>query len=233
MAQEFSYFKVGDDIKELVEVVEETKKFMSFANKALAARFDAQGVFLERDDEKQLLNIRSFAFDSKEDVPESWVIDNPNKKGAVMYSANPPEGSEDAAIAEDILSQMIARMSTWSLEAALGLDRATFPMQELPAGKYDGSFVREKTLLSDDFNSYARGAGHKADHVSFCGGSNSAIKRTNPLDYMQFGDDYYLRVPNDEDGNPRYVPDNAELVSLEEMQKIDERDFKISRGMQP
>ena len=71
MAQEFSYFKVGDDIKELVEVVEETKKFMSFANKALAARFDAQGVFLERDDEKQLLNIGSFAFDSKEDVKDS------------------------------------------------------------------------------------------------------------------------------------------------------------------
>lgn len=233
MAQEYSYFRVSDDIKERIGAVEETKKFIAFANKALAARFDAQGVFLERDDEKQLLNIRSFVFDTKEDVPESWVIDNPDQKGGGMYSANPPEGSEDAAIAEDILSQMSIRIPTWSLEAALGVDPKAFPMQELPAGKYDTSFVREKTFLSDDFNSFARGAGHKSDHVSFCGGSNSAIQKSNPLDYMQFGDDYYLRVPNDEDGNPCYLPENAELVPFEEMQQIDERDFKISRGMQP
>ena len=232
MVQEYSYFRVSDDIKELIDAVEETKKFMAFAHTALTARFDSVGVFLGRDEENRY-HAKSFTFDKRADVPEGWILTDPNKKGDGMSNANPPEGSEDAAIVEDILSQMSARLSTGSLEAALGVDPKIFPMQELPAGKYDTSFVREKTFLSDDFNSLARGAGHKSDHVTFCGGSNSALKRTNMLDYMQFGDDYYLRVPNDEDGNPRYLPENAELVPFEEMQQIDERDFKISRGMQP
>lgn len=228
MSEEYSYYKIDGETRKTVEAIEHAKKFVDFARKALAARFDASYFIPKYEREHLSMSAESFMFEGGT-IPEGWDVVRDQKDGTIL--ALPPEDSPEAEVVRQSLKEINQYMPYFWTEAALGAPE--MPMKEKPAGKYDGSFVKEKTVISEDFNSSARAEGHKRDNVTFMFGSNSPCKGSDPIDFVQFGDDYYLRVPNDENGQPRFVPEHAERVSLDEMRAIDKRDHEISRGLTP
>lgn len=229
MSEEYSYFKIDGETRKTVEAVEKAKKFINFAREALAARFNADYFIPKFDREHLSIEADSFMFKSEDKIPAGWQAIRIQNDGTAL--ALPAENSADAEIVRQSLKEIEIYAPYFWLETALKAPE--MPMKEKPAGKYDGSFVKEKTVISEDFNSYARGEGFKRDNVTFMFGSNSPCRGSDPIDFMQFGDDYYLRVPNDENGAPRFIPEHAERVSLDDMRTIDKRDHEISRGLQP
>lgn len=217
----YTYFRAGGAALDRLETVQASKKELEKLKQALCKRYGANEVMLSRDAASGRVTVSSFyyiaAFDKN--VPAHWEsqrqMSDDGKLQAIF--AHPPAGSPDAFFIADYAGLMQRPMRRMRLENVLG--SGDMPMRELPAGSYSGAFVRDRHMTAAG-DSDAK-IGHIRDNVTMCFGSNSPCRAGDPLDAMEMMGHWYIRVPNDENGKPRFTPPDSAIVPLAEMMKID------------
>lgn len=231
MAEEYSYFRVAGKTRDLVEQVDQSRQFIKDENNGLCAKFNASMLSHSIDLGNLSLTIDSFLF-VHTPVPQGWdVVREESRTGdpkdkEKMYQALPAKNSADADYIEERRQAMEVHVKTYRLENVLG--SGEMPRKSLPAGYYDNSFVK-KTEIAE---SSTRKQGFLTDHFTCCTYSSGAVISSDPLDYMKLDEEYYLRVPNDVQGNPVYMPPDSELVDLADMQALDKEEHFRQKGIE-
>lgn len=217
----YTYFRADGLTLDRIETVEAAKKELEKMKRELCKRFGANEVLFTRDAATGRIRINEFYYAAvfEKNVPAHWEsrrqMSSDDKVQAVF--AHPPAGSPDAFFLVDYAGLMHRAARRMRLETLL--ESGEMPMKEMPAGSYSGSFVRDRNV--DSAGGTARQIGTIRDNVTFCFGSNSAIRSGDPLDAMEMMGHWYLRVPNDENGKPRFTPPDSAAVPMAEMMKLD------------
>ncbi len=217
----YTYFRAGGLTLDHIETVEAARKELEKMKRDLCKRFGANEVMFTRDAETGRVRIREFYYAAafEKNVPAHWEsrrqMSSDDKVQAVF--AHPPAGSPDAFFLADYAGLMHRAARRMRLETVLG--SGEMPMKEMPAGSYSGAFVRDRNV--DSAGGTARQIGTIRDNVTFCFGSNSPCRAGDPLDAMEMMGNWYLRVPNDEKGAPRFTPPDSTAVPMADMMKLD------------
>lgn len=220
----YTYFRADGLALDRIETVEASKKELEKMKRDLCKRFGANEVMFTRDAETGRVRINEFYYASvfEKNVPAHWEsnrqMSSDGKVQAVF--AHPPAGSPDAFFLADYAGLMDRAARRMRLETVL--ESGEMPMKEMPAGSYSGAFVRDRNV--ENTADTSRRIGSIRDNVTFSFGSNSAIRAGDPLDVMEMMGHWYLRVPNDENGQPRFTPPDSAIVPLAEMMKIDNQE---------
>ncbi len=96
--------------------------------------------------------------------------------------------------------------------------------------------MREKTLIKTPWTGFGRNdlrgenEGMITQKFPGSGGSNGAMKMSDPMQHSKLQDNWYIRVPNYEDGGSRFTPPDAVKVPLREMLEIDAAEWDERRG---
>lgn len=214
----YTYFRAEGASLDKIDTMQAAAKEFEKMKKDLCKRFGANEALFSTDNTAGgRLNITTFHYAPvfEKNVPAHWEAnrqtDSDGKLQAVF--AQPPAGSSDHFFLTDYAGLMQRSMRRKRLENVFGIE--DMPMREMPAGNYSGSFVRESHI------DRTGAAGHIRDNVTFCFGSNSACRSSDPLDAMEMMGSWYIRVPNDEKGQARFTPPDAVEVPVAEMLKID------------
>lgn len=223
----YTYFRADGLSQEQVESARAAQKEFDKLKKDLARRFGANDVMWRLDRDTRRLHIDSFHFTpaQEKNVPAHWESDRQTGQNGTLQAifAQPPAGSSDAFFLADYAGLMQRACRRMRLENTLGCGE--MPMRDLPAGSYETAFVRESHVKG------AAQAGHIQQNFSGIYGSNSACRSSDPVDAMRMMGSWYIRVPNDENGRPRFTPRDAAEVPIEEMIKTDneERAARFNR----
>lgn len=227
----YTYFRAEGLALDRIETAVSAKKEFDKLRKDLCKRYGASEAMCGRSDGAQPLTIRTFHFTpaQEKNVPAHWETQRQTGADGELQAifAGPPAGSPDDFFLTDYAGLMTRALRRMKLENLLGCGE--MPMKELPAGTYSGSFVRDRNV--DTAAAGEKQIGHIRDNVTFCFGSNSACRGSDPLDTMQMMGSWYLRVPNDEKGQPRVTPPDSAAVPIAEMIKLDneERAARFNR----
>lgn len=223
MADEYTYFRLSGDSHTLAETVARAKTRIDKVRDGLCETFNAFSLATHKDADGTI-TITEMIFDS-DSAPHGWVeAGKPMNQGKFLRLLPPADSPlrQQFAMAADIMTHWTPKAR---LESIFGIDE--MPMRALGPGKYSFAFVRRATVYSDNFSGWepqpAQGYGRLTQPISFIGGSNGACRVSDPLQAMLIEDDYYLRVPNDEDGRPRFIPPDAAVVGFDEMLALDAR----------
>lgn len=217
----YTYFRADGLTLDRIETVEASKKELEKMKRDLCKRFGANEVMFSRDADTGRVRIREFYYAAafEKNVPAHWEsrrqMSSDDKVQAVF--AHPPAGSPDAFFLADYAGLMHRAVRRMRLETVLGTGE--MPMKEMPAGSYPGAFVRDRHV--ENVGDTNRRIGAIRDNVTFCFGSNSSCRGSDPLDAMEMMGHWYLRVPNDENGQPRFTPADSAAVSMADMMKLD------------
>lgn len=223
----YSYFKAAGASLDALETMQASKREHAKMRKELCKRFGADDMMGGFDKENNNYRFHTFYFApaSEDKVPADWTVSNrqtgPNGELQAIF-AKPAAGSKDDFFVTDYCGLMLRAARRERLENIFKID--DMPMKELPAGDYHGAFVRNKNINDNKYNYNQDGIGQIRDNVTFCFGSNSAIRSSDPLDSMQLMGDWYIRVPNDETGKSRFTPPDAIEVPLKDMLELDKQE---------
>lgn len=223
----YSYFKAAGASLDALETMQASKREHEKMRKELCKRFGADDMMGGFDKENNNYRFHTFYFApaSEDKVPADWTVSNrqTGSNGELQaIFAKPAAGSKDDFFVTDYCGLMLRAARRERLENVFKID--DMPMKELPAGDYHGAFVRNKNVNDDKYNYNQEGIGQIRDNVTFCFGSNGAIKGSDPLDSMQLMGDWYIRVPNDAAGKPRFTPPDAIEVPLKDMLELDKQE---------
>lgn len=220
----YTYFRADGAALDRIETVQAAKKELEKMKHALCKRYGANQVMLRFDQAPGRVTVSDFyyiaAFDKN--VPAHWEskrhMSPEGKLQAIL--AHPPAGSPDEFFLADYAGLMQRAMRRARLESVF--DCGEMPMKDLPEGRYSGAFVRNTHI--DERQSGGAVIGSIADNVTGCFGSNSPCRSSDPLDAMEMMGHWYVRVPNDAGGKPRFTPPDSAAVTLAEMMKIDQEE---------
>jgi len=221
----YSYFRAEGISLDAIETVQGAKRELDEMQKQLCKRFGANDMMGGYDKENDNFRFMCFHFTPAQEgnVPADWKINNRQMdndgKSVVAIFAEPAPATKDHFFVTDFCGLMLRAAKRSKLENVLKC--GDMPMKELPAGRYHGAFVRDCQLEAGGMQP---NIGQIRDNVTFCFGSNSAIKGSDPVDAMQMMGNWYLRVPNDETGKPRFTPPDAVEVPLPEMLALDKQE---------
>jgi hypothetical protein len=234
MPAEYSYFRVKDGGKSAaaIQTVQASKLAVRDLKRGLCATYNANEVWshIAKPGEKAAGSdeghcyIEMLSFDTDDRVPEGWIFKQhakPDMPGSIA-GAMPAPGTDDDFYLRQVRVLLDDYMSTYSLEDIFGC--GPMPMRSLPPGEYNGSFVMHSRLRRPHSEEPFR-KGMLSDNATFLFGSNSSCKIADPLDYKFLDGNWYIRVPNDEQGQPRLTPPDSEPVSYPKMQALDHREF--------
>jgi hypothetical protein len=227
----YTYFRAEGLALDRIETAAAAKKEFDKLRKDLCKRYGASEVLCSNLGGAQPLSISTFHFTpaQEKNVPAHWEAQRQTASDGTLQTifASPPAGSPDDFFLTDYAGLMTRAVRRMRLENLLGC--GDMPMKELPAGTYFGAFVRDRNV--DTGSAGEKQIGHIRDNVTFCFGSNSACRSSDPLDTMQMMGSWYIRVPNDEKGQPRVTPPDSSAVPIAEMIKLDneERAARFNR----
>lgn len=223
----YSYFKADGASLDAIETVDAAKREHDKMRKELCKRFGADDMMGGYDKKNNSYSFIAFYFSpaSESKVPADWDVQNrqTGMNGELQaIFAKPAAGSKDDFFVTDYCGLMLRAARRVRLENVFKID--DMPMRELPAGDYHGSFVRNKNVNEDKYNYNQEGIGHIRDNVTMCFSSNGAGRASDPLDRMHMMGDWYIRVPNDENGKPRFTPPDATEMPLKDMLELDKQE---------
>lgn len=215
--QEYSYFRLGERSSALVDQVRRSSQAVDEEKERLRGIFNAKSVKIEVTPENKIGAHPVFTFSDLESVPGGW---KPDWVLAFSVEAVPAKGSKDFFFLENWRREMERLLQGSRLEDVF--ETGEMPARDMPSGIYDKSFVREsfQRVQGRDDRS-----GRLQDHVSTLSYSNLPIRAAYPLDYMALDGVYYLRVPNDGNGTPVFIPPDSEPVDYEDMLALDRQDY--------
>lgn len=228
----YTYFRADGLALDRIETAGAAKKEFDKLRKDLCKRYGASEVMCSMAEGLHHLSVRAFHFTpaQEKNVPAHWESDRQTGSDGELQAifAKPPAGSPDAFFLADYAGLMTRAVRRMRLENLFGC--GDMPMKEMPAGTYFGAFVRDRNADTGGPAGEKR-IGHIRDNVTFCYGSNGACRSSDPLDTMQMMGDWYIRVPNDEKGQPRFTPPDSTAVPIAEMIKLDneERAARFNR----
>lgn len=218
----YTYFRAEGLSLDRVETAVAAKREFEKMKKELCKRYGASEAMCSMAEGLRHLSVRSFYFSpaQEKNVPAHWESDRQTGSDGELQAifAAPPAGSPDAFFLADYAGLMTRAVRRMKLENLFGC--GDMPMKELPAGSYSGAFVRDRNVETPGATA-AQQVGQIRDNVTFCFGSNSPCRGSDPLDMMNMMGAWYIRVPNDEAGAARFTPPDAVPVSLGEMIKLD------------
>lgn len=219
---EYSYFRAAGLSLAAVETVEMADRQIADICDKLARDCGAERAMWTIRDNR--FAIFSFVFADAAQVPAGWVEPpevNGNGNGTIYRL--PPAGSAMHFNVQAECGRATRFYRRNSLEKFFCLDH--MPMRDRAAGNYSDRFVRETTWLRPfggfDFGPKPATQGYARQPQNGICGSNSACRTSDPLQYLKYGADYYIRVPNDDAGQPRWLPPDAMPISLADMLAID------------
>lgn len=156
--------------------------------------------------------------------PEGWVDTGMGLGGNKLYeSKKPAPGTKDEQYIEALQGIVDGYIGKARLENIFGCD--DMPMKDLPANvRYSDKFALYQTVEDKDA---PQGMMRATNAV--CSWSNSAIKSSDNLTHLKLCGSYYIRVPNDENGAPRFSPPDAQRIDIEKILEIDAQEFKRKR----
>lgn len=218
----YTYFRADGLSLDRVESAAAAKREFEKMKKELCKRFGAGEVMYNMPEGSRHATVRSFYFApaQEKNVPAHWESKRQTGIDGELQAifAQPPAGSPDAFFLADYAGLMTRALRRMKIENLFGCDE--MPMKEMPAGTYSGSFVRDRNVETQGAAG-ERMVGQIRDNVTFCFGSNSACRASDPIDVVLMMEAWYIRVPNDAEGKPRFTPPDAVEVPLAEMMKID------------
>ncbi|MFN7112866.1 MAG: hypothetical protein ACK4PK_00730 [Alphaproteobacteria bacterium] len=223
----YTYFRADGLAQEQVETVRAAQKEFDKLKKDIVKRFGANEAMCWVDRDTQRLRIESFHYSpaQEKNVPAHWETRRQTGSNGELQAifAHPPAGSPDQFFLVDYAGLMQRAHRRMRLENTLGC--GDMPMKELPAGSYETAFVRDSHIKS------AGRAGHIQQNFVGLYGSGSPCRSSDPVDAMQMMGSWYIRVPNDEKGQPRFTPPDSAAVPMAEMIKLDneERAARFNR----
>jgi hypothetical protein len=223
---EYSYFRAEGLSLSAIEMVEEAKREFEALKRKLCAQFKADEMlgWMERDSNR--FKVMCFIFHPPTEPPEGWKDTQErqmsyDKSRVQTIFSRPGEGSPDQFHVASVTGLMERAVRFLRLEDAFGC--GDMPVRELPAGDYSGQFVRTATW-KDPANPVSEGK--LRDQSTMIFGSNSAVRGSDPLDYMQLNDAWYIRVPNARDtGLPAFAPPDAKAVDFDDMLLTDMMEY--------
>ena len=223
---EYSYFRAQGQSLIAVEKVEAANKAWEKMQQKIRDRFGATDILTSCDRNVPFRIIGLLI--KKEKTPDDWQ----QTSSIINQDLNvvrPPKGSEDAFFLDVLEAQMARHMAQNTLHKALNIPE--MPMKKLPAGSYSSSFVRKVTHIAPyaAFNVAEPWDHGKAQDKYFIGGSSVALSNSDPVCHHRYGDDYFIRVPNDASGQPLFIPPDAMAVAYDEMLDIDRKDYNKRR----
>lgn len=218
---EYSYFRAeGRSLTAIKEVIE-TKEYLEKMSKKIANKYGGErwSFWYRRPDGTTSLGY--FFYDDADKVPENFAISQKDQAHDVW--AEPKPGTTVAFGLASLVGLLEKKQKCTLLDGVFGCGE--IPMKELPAGEYEGAFVKEYSLKEK--NTPGR-VGKLRDQTTMCFSSNGAHKSWDPLDFMHLEGDWYIRVPNDETGKPRMTPPDAVLMDYALMLELDSIEFALS-----
>lgn len=221
----YTYFRADGLALDRIESAGAAKKELEKLKKDLCQRFGASDVVLTRSGDDKPISIWSFYFSPAQEkaVPAHWETQRQTGCEGELQAifANPPAGSPDHFFLTDYAGLMQRAFRRSRLENGFGCGE--MPMKELPAGSYSGAFVRDRNVERPGASG-PRHIGQIRDNVTFCFGSSSACRGSDPIDAVQMMGDWYIRVPNDAGGRPRFTPPDSLVVPIDRMMELDKQE---------
>lgn len=210
MHPEYSYFRAAGLSLEAIETAEQAKEELARLKRELCRKVGAEDLLGGIRPGQDHFVIIAFFFDPEKPLPEGWVP-KMNSPGF----ATPPPGSAEAFLVASMCGLMERHSRRSYLEEIFGCGE--MPKRNLPAGSYDTHFIRWSNILG------VKETGYTADPGTTVSGSSSPMTSADPLTYVKIADSWYIRVPNDDNGKPRFTPPDAEPKSFAEMIDIDQK----------
>lgn len=225
---EYSYFRAGGATHDAIIVVERARVELAALRKTISQRYGAYNVFFENDGDK--CRIASFGYNREQDIPEGWEKVN---HGQVTFRRLPPAKSADAfnlQAYQGLLTRHMRRS-----ELGFFLDIPPMPAMTLPEGYYSQRFVRKMTYTGGA-RAYLGARPEPADHGHYkesgdpLPSAQRATQYPQVVTFMKYDGVYYVRVPNDAQGQPLWTPPHSARVDYAEMLKIDNATFRRQFG---
>lgn len=223
MTDEYTYFRAGGLTHDAIIVVEAARAEIDALRKALSQKFGAYNMYFDLHDGK--CRIHSFGYNREQDIPDGW---QKVEHGQVTFRRMPPDGSADYFTLLSHQGQLTRHLRRSDL--GFFLDIPPMPAVALPAGYYSQRFVRKQTYTSEA-RAYLGPKPEPADHGIYKESGDALPSATKPIAYQQrvtflkYDGVYYVRVPNDGQGQPLWVPPNSARVGYNDMLALDSRVF--------
>lgn len=224
---EYSYFRAAGLSLAAVETVERARAELNKTRAELKRQHKAEHIFAGGD---KSFNIRCFVFADAADVPEGWVAPEKITGTPGMILRMPPAGSADHFNLVAIAKRATRMTRNSSLEKFF--DLTPFAARGLQAGVYSQRFVRDVTCFApwQDANRPSPPAHHGAfdQRGLMTGGSKvaSGSGGTDPIETLQLNGDWYIRVPNDQEGRARWQPPDAVPMPYDAMLAADAAEYQ-------
>lgn len=222
----YSYFRAEGQSLDQVLTVEDAQRTLEKMKRDLCKRFGANELIGGFDAAKGRFRLTTFHFTPAQEgnVPPDWDVSNRQVSGGELQAifAKPAAGSPDDFFITDYCGLMERAARRSRLENVFGC--GDMPMRERGAGHYHTAFVRDR-VMNDKPNDYNQdGIGHIKEHFGFMSYSNSATRGSDPLEVMEMLGNWYIRVPNDENGQPRMTPVDAVQVTVADALALDKEE---------
>lgn len=225
---EYSYFRAGGVTSDAIDLVIKARADMESLRHELAQRFNAYNMFFENVD--GACRIICFGYNDQRDIPKGW---EKVPYGQVTFRCMPPEGSAD----HFTLLSYQGRLTRALRRTDLGffLDVPPLPVKAMPAGYYSQRFVRKETYVSE-FRAYIGPRPEPQDHGNYKEDGDSLPNDTKQVRYQQaikflkYDGVHYVRVPNDAQGQPVWIPPDSAPVSYGEMLALDNALYRRQYG---
>jgi len=219
MPPEYTYFRAEGMSRALLGSRAEAEVELKDLKKKLCQKYGADSLMGGWDDGMQRFFLRAFHFAPPDIEPPGWKLINRQMGGDKLEAtfAVPTPGTTDHFNVQAMLGLMERASRLSRLETLFKCGE--MPFKDLPAGTYSAAFVQHCTL-KDKSSSVPDGVLLMASR--FITYSNSATRSSDPLEAMQMGKDWYIRVPNDPaTGQPRMTPPDAVAVPYMDMLNFD------------
>lgn len=220
---EYSYFRAAGVSLAAVEAVEKNLNDAERLRLEMARKTGAASVKLTAD-----FNVVHYVFSLGIGVPDGW------EKVADQYY-RPAAGTADHFNMQAQCRRGARLLRHASLENFFGLP--DMPPREVPPGCCSSRFVRDCTWYGQ-FMAYIGAPRLPSTHGQYkqraeidCSAMYPS-KLPDPVQQLKYDGVWYIRVPNDEQGNARWQPPEAVPVSYAEMQAVDLAFYQKQHGPQ-
>ena len=223
----YSYFRAEGAALAAIETLQEAKDEVDSLGQTLCARFGADSISGWVDSETGRYTVNHFRFGAPGEPPSGWVeTDSINKSkgsGAVKF-ALPAPGSADYFDMINFSGLMERAARKTRLEHVLG--SGDMPMRDMKDGARPSGMFVKYSMADDPVGNPTKPSGalrHEGGRVfSMSGGP---WKSADPIAHMKLGNDWYIRIPNNQGTErPAFTPPDAVPVAYETMLEIDSRE---------
>jgi hypothetical protein len=218
IVSEYSFFRAAGFSLAAIQTAERERQEVEKLKTALCDKFGAAGLACGMRDGH--LQIWHFSFQGR--PPKDWE----NVLQITSYILARPKAPADQMLVAAFAGLIERHFRRTVLEYHFGC--GDLPEKDLLKGDYDTHFVKRKSIKDPSVSEPTRYSHTRMNPTSYSPGH--MIVRDD-LDYMSLDGSWYIRVPNDAEGNPRIIPPDAEPVSFDHMVTADRNDH--NRGLSP